>query len=107
MINKLQKRDCDINIKLTPSGAQFLHFEMDIQGDYLEFLPASTMGEQFGAVVSALYTLFHEADDGHEEWRPRDYISDAKTLTGEEIEQVANSVLKRLAKTVGAEIRTV
>ena len=29
-----------------------------------------------------------------------------KTLTGEEIEQVANSVLKRIAKTTGAEIRT-
>ena len=56
MVNELKKRDCGINIKLTPSGAQFLHFEMDIQGDHLEFLPASTMGEQFGAVVSALYT---------------------------------------------------
>ena len=78
MIKALKKRDCGINIKLTPSGAQFLHVEMDIQGEHLEFLPASTVGEQFGAVVSALYTLFHEADDGHEEWRPRDYISDEK-----------------------------
>ena len=32
--------------------------------------------------------------------------SGEKTLTGDEIEQVANSVLKRLAKTIGAEIRT-
>jgi len=32
--------------------------------------------------------------------------SDQKTLTGEEIEQVANSILKRIAKTIGAEIRT-
>ena len=32
--------------------------------------------------------------------------SSEKTLTGEEIEQVAGSVLKRLTKTVGAEIRT-
>ena len=32
--------------------------------------------------------------------------SDSKTLTGEEIEQVANSVMKRISKTVGAEIRT-
>ena len=31
--------------------------------------------------------------------------SDEKTLTGDEIEQVANSVLKRLTKTIGAEIR--
>ena len=32
--------------------------------------------------------------------------SDEKTLTGEEIEQVANSVLKRMVKAIGAEIRT-
>ncbi|MBQ8717862.1 MAG: phenylalanine--tRNA ligase subunit beta, partial [Clostridia bacterium] len=31
--------------------------------------------------------------------------SDQKTLTGDEIEQVANGVLKRIAKTTGAEIR--
>ncbi len=76
MKNKLKKRDCDIKIKLTPSGTQYLHFEMDIQGDHLEFLPASTVGAQFGAVVRALYTLFHEKGDGHEEWSARKYISD-------------------------------
>ncbi len=32
--------------------------------------------------------------------------SNEKTLTGEEIEQVANSVLKRIVKSTGAEIRT-
>ncbi|MBP3333228.1 MAG: phenylalanine--tRNA ligase subunit beta [Clostridia bacterium] len=32
--------------------------------------------------------------------------SDQKTLTGDEIEQVANSVLKRIAKSIAAEIRT-
>ena len=75
MKNELKKRDCDIKIKLTPSGTQYLHFEMDIQGDHLDFLPASTMGVQFGAVVSALYTLFHENNDGHEEWNAREYLS--------------------------------
>ena len=75
MMTELKKRDCDIKIKLTPSGTQFLRFEMDIQGDHLDFLPASTVGEQFGAVVSALYTLFHEKEDMHEEWRSREHIS--------------------------------
>ena len=75
MKTELKKRDCDIEIKLTPSGTQFLRFEMDIQGDHLDFLPASTMGDQFGAVVSALYTLFHEKEDMHEEWRSREHIS--------------------------------
>ena len=32
--------------------------------------------------------------------------SGEKTLTGAEIEQVANSILKRLSKTIGADIRT-
>ena len=32
--------------------------------------------------------------------------SDEKTLTGAEIEQVANSALKRIVKSTGAEIRT-
>lgn len=73
---ELKKRDCDIKIKLTPSGTQYLHFEMDIQGEHLDFLPASTVGEQFGAVVSALYTLFHENGDGHKEWHSCEYISD-------------------------------
>ena len=76
MINKLQKRDCDINIKLTPCGTQYLHFEMDIQDDHLEFLPASTMGEQFGAVISALYALFHEPNDSHNEWHSCEHLSD-------------------------------
>ena len=80
MINKLQKRNCDIKIKLTPCGAQYLHFEMNIQDDHLEFLPASTMGEQFGAVLSAFYTLFQENDDSHTEWRPREYLSDEKHI---------------------------
>lgn len=76
MIEKLKKRDCDISIKLTPSGVQFLHFEMDIQGDHLDFFPASTMGEQFGAVISALYSLFYEKDDTHSEWRHFETIYD-------------------------------
>lgn len=76
MTNALKKRDCDIKIKLTPSGSQYLSFEMYIQGDHIEFLPSSVVGEQFGAIISALYTLFHENDDGHSEWHNREYLSD-------------------------------
>ena len=89
MKNELKKRDCDIQIKLTPSGTQYLHFEMDIQGDHLEFLPASTVGEQFGAVVSALYTLFHEKDDMHEEWHSREHISDENHVIHTRVTKVA------------------
>ena len=76
MKNKLKKRDCNINIKLTPSGTQYLHFEMTVDGDYFDFLPASTVGVQFGAVVSALYKLFIEDfDDENTAWGKHDYLS--------------------------------
>jgi hypothetical protein len=77
MINKLQKRDCGINIKLTPSGAQYLHFEMQVDGDKFDYLPASTVGVQFGAFVSAVYKLFIEdIDNEHTERGNHEYLSD-------------------------------
>ena len=77
MTNELKKRDCNINIKLTPSGTQYLHFEMSVDGDEFDFLPASTVGVQFGAVVSALYKLFIEdIDDEHTAWGKHEYLSD-------------------------------
>ena len=76
MVNELKKRDCDIHISLLPSGTQFLCVKMDIQGDHLHFLPSSAVGDQFGDFISALYNLFYEGDDGHDEWTGRHYISD-------------------------------
>lgn len=73
---ELKKRDCDIKIKLTPSGSKYLHFEMDVQGDRFDFLPSSALGEQFGAFVSALYYLFYENDDCHNEWSLHEHHSD-------------------------------
>ena len=67
----------NINIKLTPSGTQYLHFEMSVDGDEFDFLPASTVGVQFGAIVSALYKLFIEdIDDEHTVWGKHEYLSD-------------------------------
>ena len=74
--DKLKKRDCDIKMKLTPCGTQYLHFEMDVQGDRFDFLPSSALGEQFGAFVSALYSLFYENNDNHGEWRAFETHSD-------------------------------
>lgn len=77
MTHKLKKRDCGINIKLTPSGTQYLHFEMTVNGDYFDYLPASTVGVQFGSFVSALYKLFIEdIDDEHNEYGNLEYLSD-------------------------------
>ena len=54
MLNNFKKRECNINIKMTPSGTQYLDFEMSVDGDQFDFSPASTVGVQFGAIVSAL-----------------------------------------------------
>lgn len=75
MNSALKKQDCPIKIKLTPCGNYYLHVAMDIQGDHLEYMPASSVGKQFGAVISALYSLFYEHDDNHREWRPHKYVS--------------------------------
>ena len=77
MTNKLKKRDCNINIKLTPTGTQYLHFEMTVDGDYFDYSPASTVSVQFGALVSALYKLFIEdIEDEHVAWGKHEYLSD-------------------------------
>ena len=77
MNKELKKRNCGIDIKLTPSGAQFLHFEMDVAGDKFDYLPASTVSVQFGAFVSAVYKLFIEDfDDEQTEWGKPEYLSD-------------------------------
>jgi len=76
MERELKARACDINIKLTPTGTQYLGFDMDIRGEHLRFSPASTVGDQFGTAISALYNLFYEHDDGHNEWNRREYLTD-------------------------------
>ena len=89
MTNALRKRDCDVKIKLTPSGTQYLHFMIDVKGEVFEFLPSSVMGEQFGAVISAVYTLFTEGYDGHSEWHDREYLSDENHLIHTIVTKVA------------------
>lgn len=73
MLDKLKKRDCPISIKLTPSGVQFLTFEMDVEGDYFKFSPSSAVGEQFEAFLSALYGLFLD-ENGKEDCK-REYLT--------------------------------
>lgn len=77
MVKALKARECDVKIKLSPSGTQFLHFEMDVSGDKFDYSPASTISVQFGAFVSAVYKLFIEdIDDEHTEWGNHEYLSD-------------------------------
>lgn len=71
---KLQKRDCDIKIKLHPTGTKFLGIDLDFAGHKIAFGASSAVScGQFGDFVSALYTLFFEKNDCHNEWNHREY----------------------------------
>ena len=69
----LQKRNCGISITLTPCGCYVLDVDFDFYGTKISFSPSSAMGDQFGAFLSALYTLYSEGSDGHSEWCMREY----------------------------------
>ena len=88
MMNELQKRDCPITFELIPSGIQFLSVKMNINDDCFEFSPSSVMSEQFGAIVSALYSLFQENDDMHNEWNSCEYLSNENHEIYREITKV-------------------
>ena len=66
-----QRREHDIKIELTPSGAQYLGIEMDVCGERIHFLASSAVGGQFGELVSALYALLLENGDS---FHPRTQI---------------------------------
>lgn len=69
MMETLKKRYCDININVRPLGCKFVLFEMMVGKEKFEFMPSSAVAShQFGALVSAIYSLFFEGDDYHEEW---------------------------------------
>lgn len=68
----MRKRDCGVKIKLEPSGAQFLGIEFDFYGEKISFGASSTIGGQFGDFISAMYALYFEYDDGHNEWNQRE-----------------------------------
>ncbi len=72
---KLQKRDCDVKIKLHPTGTQYLGIDLDFYGHKISFGASSAVGGQFGDFVSALYALYFEKDDCHNEWSQRESIT--------------------------------
>lgn len=69
---KLQKRDCDVKINLRPTGTQYLGIDLDFSGNKLSFYASSAVGGHFGDFVSALYSLYFEKDDCHNEWEKRE-----------------------------------
>jgi len=74
---KLKKRDCGIKIQLQPCGNQFLGIAFDFYGQKVSFAASSAVScGQFGNFVSAVYALYFENGDGHNEWHDRNSISD-------------------------------
>ena len=62
---KLNKRNCDIRIRLTPCGADFQKIQWSIGGDHHILWPSAVMGGQFSDLVTAVYCLYSEGYDTH------------------------------------------
>ena len=62
---KLNKRNCDMRIKLTPYGCDMLRVHWRIDGENYYFHASGVMGSQFSAFLSAVYGLYEEKDQSH------------------------------------------
>ena len=72
---KLNKRNCDMRIRLTPIGADFMRVHFRIGGDNHYFFPSCVMGDQFSSFLTAVYCLYNEGYDYHRlhmrQWKRR------------------------------------
>ena len=72
---KLNKRACEIKVKLTPIGADFMRVHFRIGGDNHYFFPSCVMGDQFSSFLTAVYYLYNEGCDYHQlhnrQWKRR------------------------------------
>ena len=72
---KLNKRNCDMRIRLTPIGADFMRVHFRIGGDNHYFFPSCVMGDQFSSFLTAVYCLYNEGYDYHQlhmrQWKRR------------------------------------
>ena len=62
---KLNKRSCDMRIRLTPIGADLLRVHWRIDGENYYFFASGVMGSQFSAFLSAVNGLYEEKDRAH------------------------------------------
>ena len=68
---KLNKRNCDMKIRLTPCGSDFTKVQMRIDGIYNDFFLSGVMGSQFSSLLTAVYCLYEEEDFEHWSFRRR------------------------------------
>ena len=62
---KLNKRNCDIRIRLTPWDADFMRVHFRINGDHHYFYPSCVMEDQFSVFLKAIYCLYNEHSGYH------------------------------------------
>ena len=62
---KLNKRNCDMRIRLTPFDCDMLRIHWRIDGENYYFIASGVMGSQFSAFLSAVYGLYEEEDHSH------------------------------------------
>lgn len=62
---KLNKRNCDIRIRLTPWDGDFMRVHFRINGDHHYFYPSCVMGDQFSVFLTAVYCLYNEHGNYH------------------------------------------
>ena len=93
---KLNKRNCDIRIRLTPCGADFQKVQWSIGGDRHTLWPSAVMGGQFSDLVTAVYCLYSEGYDSHTNCRRSCYRYqhdwDSENTTREDIHTIITMV---------------
>lgn len=62
---KLNKKNCETRIRLTPFGADIMRIHFRIGGDNHYFYPSCVMGDQFSSFLTAVYCLYNEGADFH------------------------------------------
>lgn len=62
---KLNKRNCETRIRLTPCDCDCLRVHIRIDGDNHYFYPSGVMGSQFSAFLWAVFCLYDEENWSH------------------------------------------
>ena len=62
---KLNKRECNIKIRLTPFDADFVKVQMKFGDERQDFFLSNIMGDRFSSFLWAVFCLYEEEDNGH------------------------------------------
>ena len=85
---KLNKRNCNIRIRLTPCGSDFTKVQFKIGGITNDFFLSGVMGSQFSSLLRAIYCLYDEEDQKHWIFQRRGQKTIRNTPQGSEESQL-------------------